>query len=118
MRVLVIIFSSLLLSISLYGQSKKESTSTFEVKGNCELCKERIEAAALYAKGVKFAEWDVSSKIIKVIYNNRKTNEDKIQQSIAQVGHATEKAAADSAAYQALPMCCQYKGGSQHDHTY
>jgi outer membrane receptor for ferrienterochelin and colicins len=46
------------LSSSIYAQS--DSTSTFEVAGNCGMCKKRIEKAATLS-GVESAIWNVEN---------------------------------------------------------
>ena len=41
------------------------------MSGNCEMCKKRIEKAALTVKGVKTASWDIPSNVISVIYDSK-----------------------------------------------
>jgi len=74
------------------------------------MCKERIENAALI-KGVKFAEWDKETKLIKVVFKPDKTDALKIHKSIAAAGHDTEKEKAEDEAYKKLPACCAYRDG-------
>jgi Cu(I)/Ag(I) efflux system membrane fusion protein len=83
--------------------------SAFGVSGKCEMCKARIEEAALSVKGVSSAVWDVKTKKINVEYNDKLTNPAAIQNSIAVVGHDTEKVKADVKTYNALPDCCKYR---------
>jgi Cu(I)/Ag(I) efflux system membrane fusion protein len=82
--------------------------ATFGVSGNCEMCKDRIEKAAISVKGVASAVWDVKSKKIIIKYDDKLTNLNAIQKSIAKVGHDTEKVKADVKTYAALPDCCKY----------
>jgi hypothetical protein len=72
------------------------------------MCKKRIEQAA-FVKGVKRAEWDKETKMLSVIYRPSKTTTEAIAQSIAKVGHSSEKTEAPERAYKNLPECCQYK---------
>jgi len=85
-----------------------EKTDTVKVYGKCEMCKARIEKAALAVDGVKKADWNVDTKILTVTYNGDKTSLDDIQKKIAAVGHDTEKIAAEDAVYKKLPGCCRY----------
>lgn len=78
------------------------------VKGNCEVCEKRIEKAALSIKGVKSAEWDVSSNQISLIYNPKKASLESIHASIAAQGHDTLETKAKKEEYDQLPKCCQY----------
>ncbi len=83
------------------------TTESFNVSGNCEMCKAKIEKAAKSA-GAKQAVWNPDTKIIVVSYNKEKTNIDAIHQSIAKVGYDTDKVKATDKKYNALPMCCHY----------
>ena len=96
-------------SISVNGQNQKNKKSNFEVIGNCEICKKRIEKAALSLKGVKMATWDIPSNILSVTYNSNKVLLDQIQSSIANVGHDTPLFKAPDSVYNELPMCCIYE---------
>lgn len=85
----------------------QSDTLRFEVKGNCGMCKDRIESS-LDAKGVKSAVWDVDTKIIVVVYDAEKISEEKIHELIAKAGHDTEKQRASDKVYKSLHGCCQY----------
>jgi Cu(I)/Ag(I) efflux system membrane fusion protein len=81
----------------------------FGVSGNCEMCKERIEKAALSLQGVKSASWDVTLKIVQVEYDNKELQPADIHKAIAEAGHDTEQVKADDETYKALPECCLYR---------
>lgn len=81
---------------------------TFGVRGNCETCKKTIEKAANSVEGVSKAVWDVDKKKIDVSFDGSKTDEMAIHRAIAASGYDTEKASANSEAYNDLPSCCQY----------
>ena len=109
-----IIFTLLLVAVPFLTQAQKQkkavTTCEFTVEGVCEMCKERIEEAALI-HGVKLAEWDKTSGKIKVIYREDRISEQEIHEAIARAGHDTNLVTADSAAYAKLPNCCSYKDG-------
>lgn len=84
-----------------------ETTSTFKVWGNCEMCKETIESS-LKVDGIIKADWNVDSKIMTVTYDNSKITLDQIQKNIASVGYDNEKYKGDDKAYNELAGCCQY----------
>jgi Cu(I)/Ag(I) efflux system membrane fusion protein len=79
------------------------------VKGNCGMCKERIEKAAKGTNGVLTANWDQSTKMLHVDFNPSLTSIDAISKSEAKVGHDTNKYKADKKTYDALPECCKYR---------
>ena len=65
-----ITFILLLIPLVSFSQTKeKNARDTFEVSGNCEMCKKRIESATLSLKGVKYVSWSPLSKNFSIIYN-------------------------------------------------
>jgi len=109
----VLIFSGL----SLSAQEKKEGkiqTVKFMVQGNCDMCKERIENAALI-KGVKVVNWDKMTDSLTVIYRIDKVELDDVHRAVADAGHDTEKVKASDEVYRNLPACCAYRDES-HKH--
>ena len=105
----IFLLSLFIFSISVNGQNQKNKKSNFEVIGNCEICKKRIEKAALSLKGVKMATWDIPSNILSVTYNSNKILLDQIQSSISNVGHDTPLFKAPDDVYNELPMGCIYE---------
>lgn len=107
MKKIVLVFA-LLIGTLTFAQNKN-AKATIEVDGVCNMCKERIEKAAIKAKGVKMANWDVNTHELKLIFDERKTSLKAIQQSIAEVGHDTKEIKATDEAYQSLHTCCYYR---------
>lgn len=101
----------LFLTALVFGQ-KTDTTITFKVWGNCDMCKRTIEGS-LDVKGVKSVDWDKNTKIISVTYNSQKINEEKIHELIAASGYDTDKKRGDDKAYQRLSSCCHYERKSQ-----
>ncbi len=90
------------------GEHLQELHAMFTVAGNCGMCKERIEKAALSVLGVSKANWDADKQVIHVNFSNQ-TTEDTIKKAIATAGHDTEKYKASDEVYNNLPNCCQYE---------
>jgi copper chaperone CopZ len=108
-KVFIVFLAMVTFAISAEAQEKsKNAKARFVVKGNCEMCKERIEKAALLTKGVKYANWNIDSKEFNCIYNENKVTVTDIKKAIAKVGHDTEEIKATDEAYKALHDCCQY----------
>lgn len=118
MKKIIVLFSALLLSLTLSAQEKpktkllKNKKETFEVKGNCEMCKARIEKAALTVKGVKYALWDIPTDQITIIRDENKCSQMDVQKAIAGVGHDTKEVKANDEVYKNLAFCCQYRDGN------
>jgi len=105
-----VIFCFVAFSFFSFAQEKstKSDKASFEVLGNCGMCKDRIEKAAISVKGVKYASWDIQSGQLQLIYNGLKTNVDSIEKQIAASGHDTDHHKAVVEIYDQLPACCQY----------
>ena len=86
-----------------------EEHAMLNVKGSCEMCKERIEKAAKEVEGVSFASWETEKQVLHLNYDPDKTSVDDIAKAVAKAGHDTDKYKADQATYDALPACCKYR---------
>jgi copper chaperone CopZ len=93
---------------NLHAQNENTKTEQFKVYGNCGMCEKRIEKAAKSVDGVSAADWDQKTKMLEVKYDTSKTDLDKIEQAVADVGHDTDSKKADNKTYNALPGCCKY----------
>ncbi|MDC1337718.1 metal transporter [Flavobacteriaceae bacterium] len=109
MKYLIIL--SLLVSSFCFSQesNSKSQKVSFNVKGVCEMCKDRIEKGTIKLKGVKYVNWDIISNNISLIYNSKKINLDDIHKGISLLGHSTDKYTAPSEIYNNLPDCCMYE---------
>lgn len=107
----VIVVLVLLVGTMSFAQNRN-AKATMEVDGVCNMCKERIEKAAIKAKGVKIANWDVHTHELNLIFDERKTSLTAIQKSIAEAGHDTKEIKATDEAYHSLHSCCLYRDES------
>jgi len=103
----------MLFCIYAYSQTATRVESYF-VKGNCSMCKSRIEKAAKNS-GAKHAEWIAEEQKLYVEFDPNKTSEDSILQKIANYGHDNEKYKAKNAVYNNLPGCCLYDRNSKFE---
>ncbi len=87
----------------------KNAKVEFHVSGNCEMCKKRIEKAALSVSGVKSADWHMDCGTLYLIVNEQKTNVLAIQKAIAKAGHDTDEVRALKEEYENLHTCCLYE---------
>ena len=108
-----IIVALFLTIVGISAQSQevknKNAKAEFQVSGNCEMCKKRIEKAALSVSGVKSADWHMGLGTLSLIVNEQKTNVVAIQNAIAKVGHDTGEVKALKEDYDKLHTCCQYE---------
>lgn len=113
----ILLLTFLLSGMLIFSQEKKidkNAKISYKVNGICGMCKTRIETAALKTKGVKFATWNVDSKELKLIIDERKTDIAATQKNILEVGHDIlvekgEDKIATEMAYNSVHPCCKYR---------
>ncbi|MCS6824340.1 MAG: heavy-metal-associated domain-containing protein [Cytophagaceae bacterium] len=93
--------------VSCQLSPKQGKKAEFYVRGNCGMCKERIEATAMELKGVWAAEWNTDTKLISVEYDSTQIAEIDIHKALAGAGHGTQKIEMDTTAHNDLPECCK-----------
>jgi periplasmic mercuric ion binding protein len=94
----------------LFSQQAKKQTIIIQTSAQCGECKERIEGALNYTKGVKFAELDLENKKVSVKYKTKKINAQEIKDIIAKIGYDADETKANADAVKKLPKCCQPNG--------
>ncbi len=101
-----ILIITLFLTQTLFAQTITEST--FKVKGECGMCKDRIETTAKNA-GATSANWNAATQTLSVKFDDSKVTGDVLLKKIAEVGHDNEKYSAPDSVYKNLPGCCLYE---------
>lgn len=112
MKKIILILIIAFTNISIQAQEVKKNKNAkieFHVNGNCEMCKKRIEKAAISVSGVKSADWHMDCGTLYLIINEEKTNVLTIQKAIANVGHDNDGVATTEELYQKLHACCSYE---------
>lgn len=104
----ILLLTILLVSLTAVAQNKNKKI-TFEVDGKCEMCKMRIEKAALNVPGVKYARWDIPTHQLSVVIDERKTDVMQIKTALAEAGHDTQELKAPQEAYDKIYPCCKYR---------
>jgi mercuric ion binding protein len=99
--------------IGVFNVFAAEKTEKIVIKGNCSMCENRIEKAAKEVNGVTKADWDKTTKKLKVVYDDTKTNADNIEVAVAKVGHDTPNHKASNEVYGELPDCCKYRDNAK-----
>ncbi len=83
-------------------------SESFQVYGNCGMCKKTIEKSLTGVKGVGNVNWDKKTKQIKVDFDSLEINLAEIKSKIAAAGYDTKQVRAEESVYSSLPGCCQY----------
>ena len=109
----LMIVAIVLIGNTLYAQVKKvDKYSEIKIKtsAQCDMCKETIEKALAFEKGVKNSDLNVDTKVCTVKYDATKTTTDKIKIAISKAGYDADDVKADPKAYNKLSPCCKKDG--------
>ena len=104
---------AMLLMVTLFftNNMSAQSAALSEVKVKttavCGECKERIENALAFEKGVKKSTLDLESQVVTITYNANKTTPEKLRLAIAKVGYDADSVSATPKGYNKLPACCK-----------
>jgi mercuric ion binding protein len=116
MKTIIIALAAIIcITNTVYSQAadstavNKEGIQTIQVKTSavCDMCKETLEKAMAFEKGVKDSNLDVDSKVLTVKYDPKKTSPEKIKKAITLTGYDADEMPADSLAYEKLHPCCR-----------
>ena len=99
----------ILWSVSVNAQSVTHES--FHAKGDCEMCKERIEEVAKKL-GAKNVQYNLSKQLLSFNIDTKKTSKATIEKAVADAGHDTEHFSAPEEVYSQLPDCCHYARGN------
>lgn len=106
----MMLFFALFMITGTYAQQKKTETVVIHTSAICGDCKERIENALNYTKGVVFAELNLDTKDVTVKYKTKKITKEEIKQKIVETGYDADELKANPEAIEELPMCCRPGG--------
>lgn len=113
-KILSLAFLVLAFSGAMSAQEKKTiQTATIKTAIYCDHCKAcetcgpKFNQSLLKEKGVQMVVLDEKAMTIKVTYNSKKTDLDKIKAAISRLGYDADDIKADSAAYESLDGCCK-----------
>lgn len=98
---------------SISSEAPPSNVKEGKVLGNCGMCKKTIEKAALGVRGVEQAEWNKTSHVLTVTYDQKVFQKkgqtfSTVMKAVAEAGYDNESFKAPDTAYSALPGCCQY----------
>lgn len=108
-----LLMAAIFLAPAAFAQKKTEEIK-IKTSAQCGMCKNRIEAAMAYEKGVVKSELDLETKELKVVYKTAKTSPDKIRKVLNDLGYDADDTLADETAYSNLPPCCKKPEDPDH----
>ncbi|MFP4060767.1 MAG: TonB-dependent receptor domain-containing protein [Bacteroidales bacterium] len=100
-------------TLNLTGQTGIQNLE-FKVFGNCGMCEERIEKAAMQVPGVKDAQWIQEEQLLQVKYDPSGFNQQNLVQAISEAGHDSEYLLTSNEIYKNLHACCKYRNNDDY----
>lgn len=117
---------SLLLTVMLFStgiiaqESSPAKVAELKVKtsAQCGQCKDRLERAMAFEKGIVSSDLNLEDKVFTVRYKPSKTTPEKIRKAISDTGYDADDIVANTKAYDKLPPCCKKPDDPAHgEHT-
>ena len=115
MKTITAILTMFLVTATVWSQDSKFEEIRIKTSSQCEDCKERIEEALAFEKGIKDSDVDVEKQIVTVNYKKSKTSPEKIRKAISKAGYDADDVKADTKAYGKLPACCKKPEDPDHE---
>ena len=96
--------------LSARAQDKKLAQLDIRTSSVCDMCEQTIESNLIYEKGVKKVDLDLTTNVIHVEYDPRKTSPETIRLAVTKLGYSADELPSDPKAFAELPACCQKEG--------
>jgi copper chaperone CopZ len=109
-----LIFASYILMPQPAEAKVSPDTVVVKVSSVCGMCAETIEKALAYEKGVMSTMVDGKKQLATVVYNPKKTSEEKIKKAITLSGYDADEMKADKRAFDRLDECCKIDRNEIH----
>lgn len=113
-KLILLVFATMLFAENAAAQSQKTvQTATIKTSIYCEHCKHcetcgpKFDKVLLREKGVQMVVLDEEANTVKVTYNSKKTDLQKIKVAISKLGYDADEVKADVLAYNGLDECCK-----------
>ncbi|MEI6749235.1 MAG: heavy-metal-associated domain-containing protein [Bacteroidales bacterium] len=89
----------------------KQAELKVKTSAQCGQCKDRLERAMAFEKGIVSSTLNLEDKVFTIVYKPAKTTPEKIRTAISKTGYDADAVPADTKAYDKLPPCCKKPDG-------
>ena len=103
---------TLLLFVALFGflaVAAPPKKVVIQTNAVCGMCETNIEEGLLAIEGVKKADLDLTTKKVKIKFDDKVLDEATLRQAIANIGYDADDVPARPKAQDALAACCKPK---------
>ena len=101
--VLMILFTMLSNDLS----AQKTKTIEFHTSAQCGMCKDAIEGAMNFERGIQFVELNLDNMFLTVKYKTKIHTEKSVKNLVSELGYSAGEVKANEKAMNELPKCCQ-----------
>ena len=101
--VLMILFTMLSNELS----AQKTKTIEFHTSAQCGMCKDAIEGAMNFERGIQFVELNLDNMFLTVKYKTKIHTEKSVKNLVSELGYSAGEVKANDKAMNELPKCCQ-----------
>tara|TARA_B100001059_G_scaffold72531_1_gene69770 strand:+ start:225 stop:578 length:354 start_codon:yes stop_codon:yes gene_type:complete len=101
--VLMILFTMLSNDLS----AQKTKTIEFHTSAQCGMCKDAIEGAVNFERGIQFVELNLDNMFLTVKYKTKIHTEKSVKNLVSELGYSAGEVKANEKAMNGLPKCCQ-----------
>ena len=101
--VLMILFTMLSNELS----AQKTKTIEFHTSAQCGMCKDAIEGAMNFERGIQFVELNLDNMFLTVKYKTKIHTEKSLKNLVSELGYSAGEVKANEKAMNELPKCCQ-----------
>ena len=117
LKIMLLVIITGLTMTSVSAQTEKIAEINIKVSSQCNECKETIEKALAFEKGIKSASVDLETNTVKVTYRTAKTSPENIRKAISEAGYDADDIAANPKSYENLSDCCKKPDDRKFDHS-
>ncbi|MDR1725008.1 MAG: hypothetical protein LBR28_01250 [Bacteroidales bacterium] len=106
------------LSIVTANAQKVSTTDTVDIQMPrfcCESLTPIVEKCLVFERGVKSVTVNSEDKYVTIIFNHKKTNQEKLEKALADIGVETPNCKANVKAIEKLPACCRAAAKGERD---
>ena len=96
-----------LIGLFSFNSNATSETTSFKVNGTAA-CEAQIETIITSLDGVTSAQWDATTHIITIVFDNETIKKDRFYVALAEQGYDNQELHAKKSNYEALPAACKY----------
>jgi mercuric ion binding protein len=87
--------------------AQKSKTIEFHTSAQCGMCKNTIEEAMNFERGIQFVELNLENMFLTVKYKTKIHTEESVKNLVSKLGYSAGEVKANEKAMNDLPKCCQ-----------